>query len=161
VVGNVFLEGFLEDYVCIYHRPSPPPTPDLSSSLHPAHLSLSDVPHCLYLSNLKRVTLTCVCRNNRLLLDAAADVPTISTVEADEQMYYLTTVCEFTVPRTYLDCSDDNIFIFNEMIQKKVLDLKRHLSDSQLVVNVLLSQEDYKLDSFKLSVDGRARTKHS
>lgn len=150
IVGNIFLEGFLEDYVCIYHRPSPPPTPDLSSPYDPANLTLSDVPHCLHLTTLKRVALTAVCLHNRHSTDTA----TISTMGSDESTY-LTTICEFTIPRTYLDCSDDTIFIFNEMINKKLLDLKKNISSSNLVINVLLSQDEYKLDSFKLSADAQ------
>jgi len=147
IVGNIFLEGFLEDYVCVYHRPSPPPTPDLTS-FEPAQLSLSDVPHCLYLSPLKRYTLTCVCRRNR----QDADVATVHTNDADESTY-LVTVCEFTVPKTYLDCSEDSIFLFSEMLRHKVMYLKNYASDSHLVLNVLMSHDEYKLNSFKLTAD--------
>jgi hypothetical protein len=150
VVGNVFLEGFLEDYVCVYHRPSHPRAPDLTTSFEPARLSLSDVPHCLYLSTLKRYTLTCVCRNNRL----DSDVTTVSSASSEERTY-LVTVCDFTVPKTYLDCYDDSIFVFSEMMRHKVMYLKNYASDSQLVLNVLLSQDEYKLDSFNLSADAQ------
>ena len=150
VVGNIFLEGFLEDFVCIYHRPSPPPTPDLTTSNDRVKLTLSDVPHCLYLTTLKRVTLTAVCRNNR----HDTDVATISTQGSDEATY-LITICEFTVPKTYLDSSSEILFSFNDMVKRKVLELKATASSSQLVLNVLLFQDEFKLDSFNLSADKR------
>lgn len=89
-----------------------------------------------------------MCRHNRQDTDAA----TVHTMDSDDKTY-LVTVCEFTVPKTYLDCSDDSIFIFSEMLRHKVMYLKNYASDSHLVLNVLMSHDEYKLNSFKLSAD--------